>query len=899
MGTPDYIAPEQAKDAHSADIRADIYSLGCTLHFLLTGKPPFVSDNLIAKLKAHTELVPESLTKLRGDVPQELSNVVARMMAKKPAERFQTPAAVAEALAPFAKPAASPPKRRARTLVAALCMGVAALLAGVIFVQTSKGRVEIQSEVDDVEIVIKQGGEQIDFLDTKTGSQIKWLPSGEYEIKLKGDRNDVEIKGGVFKLSRWSIAIVTLKLKPETKDLAAKPDGKDRSKDAPPPAIAPFDAEQAKQHQKAWAKHLGVPVEYTNSIGMTFVLIPPGEFTMGATPAEIEEALKLIGDAGDANAQHAKQCTTSASPQHKVILSQARYIGIDEVTQAQYEKVMGKNPSHFAATGPGKDAVVGLDTANHPVESVSWHNAVAFCAKLGQQEKQEPDNSRRGDGEAQLNGVDYRLLTEAEWEFSCRAGSTTKYSSGEGDEQLDQSAWIGRNSGNRTHAVGELQANLFGMHDIQGNVWEWCQDPWELKYYSRFQEQPALDPKGPPLNDDAARMIRGGAFGWPSYSCQASFRSVQGPLLRLESIGFRVSLSADAVRKAVEKSAKAVQGDTIVASLGSEERKVLKVAEAFLAVVDEGNFDKLYDSGSNLAKKQAKREQIVPLYQQIREMAGKVEKRTLQRVRLIDEFIGLPPGRYAAVQFVSDFEKHKGLWETVMLNVDDDGQWRANTYAATVQLLPLPEPKDKTQSGVNATPQNRAGLLTNPPKLPPGGLPVGKNLIVNSSLEETPTGSFPPGWFAWLNDGPNFKCEVVEGGVTGKHCLQISGTGTRGVVFATSIPLDRNKRYALKGRVKVEGEAGTWAVVKLNYFNNTGWLGVDDRVGVTTSDLDWKLFEKTDAIDKYPAATLIVPTCHIEGNGTAWFDDLGIIAYDREKLPDNFEATHGKNNRMK
>jgi hypothetical protein len=196
-------------------------------------------------------------------------------------------------------------------------------------------------------------------------------------------------------------------------------------------------------------------------------------------------------------------------------------------------------------------------------------------------------------------------------------------------------------------------------------------------------------------------------------------------------------------------------------------------------------------------------------------------------------------------------------------------------------------------------PQQRVGLLTNPPTLPPEGLPTGRNLIMDPSLEETPTGQLPKGWFAWLNDGPNFKCEVVEGGVTGKHCLQISGTGTRGVVFATSIPLDRTKRYALKGRVKVEGEAATWAVIKLNYFNNTGWLGVDDRIGVTGSDLDWKLLEKTDAANKYPTATLLVPTCHIEGNGTAWFDDLEVIAYDRDRLPADFDAVHGMNNRMK
>ena len=229
-----------------------------------------------------------------------------------------------------------------------------------------------------------------------------------------------------------------------------------------------------------------------------------------------------------------------------------------------------------------------------------------------------------------------------------------------------------------------------------------------------------------------------------------------------------------------------------------------------------------------------------------------------------------------------------------------DGDYDIHLWQLPESLWPKAEslPQRATVAGSNPKKTN-IGILTNPPSVPPGGLPVGKNLIVDTSLEETATGSLPQGWFAWLNDGPDFKCEVVEGGVEGKHCLQISGTGTRGVVFATSIPLDRTKRYALKGRVKVEGEAGTWAVVKLNYFNNTGWLGVDDRVGVTTSDLDWKLFEKTDLSDKYPTATLIVPTCHIEGNGTAWFDDLEVIAYDRDKLPDDFDARHGRNNRMK
>lgn len=183
--------------------------------------------------------------------------------------------------------------------------------------------------------------------------------------------------------------------------------------------------------------------------------------------------------------------------------------------------------------------------------------------------------------------------------------------------------------------------------------------------------------------------------------------------------------------------------------------------------------------------------------------------------------------------------------------------------------------------------------------MPTGGLPTGKNLIIDPSLEDTQLGRLPQSWSAWLDDGPDFKCEVVDGGVTGKHCLQISGKGTRGVVFATSIAMDRAKRYALKGRVRLEGDATSWAVIKINYFNKTGWLGVDDRVGVTSKESGWQFFEKTDRADAFPEATLMVPTCHIEGNGTAWFDDLELVAYDRGELSSDFDKTHGRDNRMK
>jgi formylglycine-generating enzyme required for sulfatase activity len=177
-------------------------------------------------------------------------------------------------------------------------------------------------------------------------------------------------------------------------------------KDAPQPAIAPFDAKQARQHQQKWAEYLGVPVEYENSLGMKFVLIPPGEFTMGSTAAEIKKALEATID--DKRSQDEIK---SEGPPHTAILTQPVYLGIHEVTQSAYEKVMGSNPSTFAKTGTKPDLVAkvaNLDTANHPVENVSWNNAVEFCGKLSQQEKLKPFDFQATGMVTAQSGAGYR-----------------------------------------------------------------------------------------------------------------------------------------------------------------------------------------------------------------------------------------------------------------------------------------------------------------------------------------------------------------------------------------------------------------------------------------------------------------------------------------------------------
>ncbi|MFO1041724.1 MAG: SUMF1/EgtB/PvdO family nonheme iron enzyme [Planctomycetaceae bacterium] len=320
----------------------------------------------------------------------------------------------------------------------------------------------------------------------------------------------------------------------------------------PPPAKAPFDAKQARSHQEAWAKHLGVPVEYTNSLGMKFSLIPPGEFLMGSTPEEIGEVLKQI----DPNDKPWVERINSESPRHKVILTQPFYLGVNEITQAEYEKVMSVNPSHFASTGMGKAAVAGIQTANHPVENVNWNDAAEFCIKLSQQEKLKPFYLRDQETITPMDGTGYRLPSEAEWEFACRAGTGTKFWIGDKDEDFVRAGWFAGNSTGRTHAVGELLPNSFGLHDVHGNVWEWIQDGHDVAWYLQFREKSATNPNSP-FRADSPRVVRGGDWFHPLFACRSAYRHAADPKHRDDHLGFRVSLSIDAVKEQLAQKAAA------------------------------------------------------------------------------------------------------------------------------------------------------------------------------------------------------------------------------------------------------------------------------------------------------------------------------------------------------
>ena len=172
---------------------------------------------------------------------------------------------------------------------------------------------------------------------------------------------------------------------------------------SPPPAIAPFDAEKAKEHQEAWAKYLGLPVELTNSIGMKLALIPPGEFDMGSPEDLIKEELKT------SDVWYKAYFLAGEMPRHRVRITKPFYLGMYLVTQDEYQRVMGYNPSSFCAMGDGKDKIEGQDTRRFPVDSVTWNEAAGFCRTLAEMP------------EEMAAGRTYRLPSEA-WEYACRAG---------------------------------------------------------------------------------------------------------------------------------------------------------------------------------------------------------------------------------------------------------------------------------------------------------------------------------------------------------------------------------------------------------------------------------------------------------------------------------------------
>jgi len=260
-------------------------------------------------------------------------------------------------------------------------------------------------------------------------------------------------------------------------------------------ALGSFALAAAQESKEADGKTKSPPTELTFDLGegikLELVLIPAGEFMMGSSDSD-------------------KDASSREIPQHKVRITKPFYLGRYLVTQEQWEAVFGSNPSHFKGS-------------KNPVDLVSWEDCQKFLEEL---------NAKVG-----AQSGEFRLPTEAAWEYACRAGSTTPYCFDDDESNLGEYAWHNANSGNTTHPVGEKKPNAWGLFDMHGNVWEWCQDWYVSEYYSKSL---ADDPTGPTTGSD--RVIRGGCWLDPARGCRSAVRTNLGPGLRSCLLGFRVAL---------------------------------------------------------------------------------------------------------------------------------------------------------------------------------------------------------------------------------------------------------------------------------------------------------------------------------------------------------------------
>lgn len=227
--------------------------------------------------------------------------------------------------------------------------------------------------------------------------------------------------------------------------------------------------------------------------------ICPGRFRMGCDPQD-------------------EPGNSSQKPPHWVHITRGFWLGETPVIQAQWEAVMGSNPSDFS--GPDR-----------PVEKVSWQDSRDFIYKLN----------------SLLPGLHANLPTEAQWEYGCRAGTQAAYHDGSPctkpdgkDPALDQIGWFDENSGGETHDVKQKAANAWGLYDMHGNVWEWCRDAWNANSYASRHDG-IQDPEGRDEDENAGRIVRGGSWDFNAQSCSAAFRAWSLPENRGRNLGLRMS----------------------------------------------------------------------------------------------------------------------------------------------------------------------------------------------------------------------------------------------------------------------------------------------------------------------------------------------------------------------
>ena len=643
MGTVDYMPPEQSMDTHGADHRADIYSLGCTLYYLLAGRSVFAGDTLAQKIMAHRERPAPSLRALRSDVPEELDAVFQKMLAKRPEDRHAKMSAVLAELEAcravivdgieetiayqgqaaeidtsntqheatiekgadsaldrwlkeelpegpthfVTKPGKQAKLSQQKVITGSIVATVffLALFLGIVFsIKTPEGTLVVTVNPPDAEILVdgsritlKSPGDEPVEVEVVEGEHTLKVTKGGFQthtetfsIKSRG-REVFNVKlvplvaakpgpvgqavpdAGKPKESSHPTPTKTVVERPTRQaqpDLLAEPDPAAWKAllpaGAPAAAIAPFDAAQAKKHQEVWAGYLGQPVEEDVDLGggvkLTMVLIPPGEFLMGST--EEEQARFREEMKADGVEEWSIERIAGEGPQHWVRITRPFRLSRNEVTRGHFRQFVEETAYKTDAERDGEGGIGLLDgewtrdprfvwnadpgfpqTDDHPVVNVSWNDATAFC-----------------DWFSKKHGVKYELPTEAQWEYACRAGTTTFWHFGDSEAGLpEEYAWSLNNAQQQTHPVGQLKPNAWGLYDMHANVFELCADWYGAAYYA---QAPASDPSGP--TKGTFRVFRGGGWHYHAGLSRSAYRHAREADAQFGSLGFRpASVLAD------------------------------------------------------------------------------------------------------------------------------------------------------------------------------------------------------------------------------------------------------------------------------------------------------------------------------------------------------------------
>ncbi len=560
-GTPKYMSPEAVRGM-DLDGRADQYSLAIVVYESLAGRIPFNvdADSTYQLMNAHAEVRPLPLSEIDTRYSAATSAVLDRALSKRPDERFAScgefAAAVIESLKQVTQhgpdpvvadpvelpvgvpPFAIPPERRSASAPAArgwrsslaarpgLVTAIAAvpyLVAGLMLLIVAwQGRNE---PVAKHEVPAESTGE------TGVGSGVEVAsPDRSSHSTQETDKPNSRLSGSGAMAVKGTNSSRAQKADdswratadgasnmnpPRQPDASAdKPvntgpsadttatSGKSAAKKREPDlATAPFGASQAKEYQRQWAAYLGISPKLTvkldSSTDLKFVLIPPGEFLMGSPDGEEDRE-------------------SDEGPQHRVRITKPFYLGECEVTQGQFDALMHTRPwsgKRYAKEG-------SVCAASY----VSWNDAAEFCQRLSQKE-----------------GRTYRLPTEAEWEYACRAGTTTAYHFGSDSSSLGDYGWYDGNADSKNeqyaHEVSQKKPNSWGLHDMLGNVRELCSDWYESGYYGA---SPQDDSAGPPSGSH--RVARGGSWLFGARFCRSAYRSGHSPDSRYSDRGFRVAL---------------------------------------------------------------------------------------------------------------------------------------------------------------------------------------------------------------------------------------------------------------------------------------------------------------------------------------------------------------------